>query len=100
MEKLLADTNVDFREYRLAYIKEVIEIVMYENDDISKKIHQYINTRKCSNSLCAKGFESMKRKCDICDSKVVVKKIDCVTILYQFKSAVRQCFSGEVQNFF
>ena len=74
MEQLLEDTNDDFREYRLAYIKEVIETVMYENDDVAKKIHQSINTRKCSNSLCAKEFESMKRKYDICDSKVVTKQ--------------------------
>ena len=42
----------DFREYRLAYIKEVIETVMYENEDVAKKYNNLL-TQENILTICA-----------------------------------------------
>ena len=52
MEQLLEDTNDDFCEYHLAYIKEVIETVMYENDDVAKKYNNLL-TQENVLTICA-----------------------------------------------
>ena len=70
MENAITSANEKFRDVRKKYVENILSMVLFENEDVEKKILQCRNLRKCSNPNCGKTFNTMKRVCDSCGSKV------------------------------
>ena len=45
MKNLIEAANITFRQYRKNFIQNMLESVMFENDDVTKKISDLQNTR-------------------------------------------------------
>ena len=43
---------------------------MFKNNKVEQKISKKTAKRRCTNENCQKIFENIKRKCDLCKSKV------------------------------
>ena len=63
---------VSFRKYRLEFIERILQKVAIENNDVDRKVslRAEANCWKCTNAECGQTYESVKRKCDSCSSKV------------------------------
>ena len=72
MERIDSESNNDFRQYRINYIAIILKIVMFENDDVKRKIEVLKRSeRSCSNKSCKKLFAKLRKKCDACGGKVI-----------------------------
>ena len=72
MKQIRDRALVKFRYFRLQFIEKNLQLVSKEGDDVEQKISiRTAANRTCINPLCAKTYESMKRKYDACFSKVV-----------------------------
>ena len=71
MKELVERANGLFRQYRLNFIRRILEIVLHENMDVEKQIEiSNKDPRKCLNSACAITYGCLKRKCSVCFFKV------------------------------
>ena len=74
-QEIINESNIGFRQYRLRYIDLILKIVMFENNDVSRKIESLKKCQRiCSYQECNKVFNSFRRKCNVCGDKVVAKE--------------------------
>ena len=70
-----------FRIYRMRFTEKILLKVMEENADVEENIVVRTSwTRKCSNPACGKCFTTLKRKCDLCFSKVLTSEKEIVRL--------------------
>ena len=74
MKHLIDISHSHFRKHRLQYIETILEIVKFENDDVTKKMTSIQHRRRCK--TCGKVFTNQKRKCDLCFSKVICDNVE------------------------
>ena len=71
MRNIVTESNNLFRHYRIKYVEIILEKVMRESNDVEQKLLQFQQLpRICTSDSCKRVYESLKRKCDICGSKV------------------------------
>ena len=72
MQRIVRESNSDFRRYQINYIAIILKIVMFENDDVKWKIEVLKRShRSGSNKSCKKLFTKLRKKCDTCRGKVI-----------------------------
>ena len=76
MDETMQEGIDDFRQYRYNYLCEIFKL-MATSHDMENKIEEEIiklnspGSRVCQNPSCNQHYESLKRKCERCKSKVV-----------------------------
>ena len=71
MKELIERANGLFRQYRLNFIRRILEIVLYENTDVEKQIEMSNeDPRKCLKPACAITYDCLKCKCSVYFFKV------------------------------
>ena len=76
MDETMQEGIADFRQYCLNYLCEIFKL-MATSHDMENKIEEEViklnspGSRFCQNPSCKQHYESLKRKCDQCKSKVV-----------------------------
>ena len=58
MKNLIDKSHSHFRKHRLQYNETILEIVKFENDDVTKKMTSIQHRRRCCKT-------NQKRKCDL-----------------------------------
>ena len=65
----------------MRFTEKILLKVMEENADVEENIVVRTSwTRKCSNPACGKCFTTLKRKCDLCFSKVLTSEKEIVRL--------------------
>ena len=71
MRRMIESANEKFRHLRRNYVAQLMKIVQHESDDVSACVQELTSSiRKCVNPACSKQYNSLKRKCSQCGSKV------------------------------
>ena len=75
--------NDSFHIYRYQFLKHMLNMAMNENDEVDKKTKLLSKSIKriCSNIKCASVYETLKRKCDKCNSPVIKDESDSVIVI-------------------
>ena len=75
--------NDSFRIYRYQFLKHMLNMAMNENDEVDKQMKLLSKSIKriCSNIKCATVYETLKRKCDKCNSPVFKDESDSVIVI-------------------
>ena len=81
MEQIQIESSKSFRIYRLRFVEQILNRVLNENKDVDRVIAaKQCSGRICSNDSCSEPYDTLKRKCDLCGSKVVKKNMPEVVL--------------------
>ena len=63
-----------FRTYRIVFIEKILERIARDNQDVEKLIEKKQSVKRiCSNVMCGTLYSSLKRKCNNCGAKVIIR---------------------------
>lgn len=74
-QKIVNESNNDFRQHWISYIGIISKMVMFENYAVKWKIEVFTRSEQsCSNRFCKELFTNPRKKCDLCRRKGINKE--------------------------
>ena len=75
MQKIVNESNNDFRQHWISYIGIISKMVMFKNYAVKWKIEVFTRSEQsCSNRFCKELFTNPRKKCDLCRRKGISKE--------------------------
>ena len=89
MEDFIEKCKCDFRVYRFPYLQQLLKKILEETEseveDCINEIKKE-NYRFCTNPDCGESCLNLKRKCDICEWKVV-KNLNDINVFREIQTS-------------